>query len=295
MTNPVKQNIVALFGDDTEKLPPPTAIPIDHLFSASEQRAPATGTAIDLTGRPKILFLVGAGATGKTTFARWVGERAYQRSDDTYPVMVSVDPQSRDLALYFNDIHTPRKTGQEFVVEYLERLFTQLMRTKRSAIIDFGGGDSALLALIAGIPDLHEMLSQGGVEPVAMHFISTRSSDLVHLAALHRAGFTPTATALMLNVGRTNSKDIDTEFARVRAQPEYHDAIKRGAVEVLFPKLYAAAAIEARQVGFWAATNHAPGTEGMAPLNIFDHRKVAKWLDEMEGQMAPIASWLDLG
>lgn len=287
-----KENVVFLFGKEAEL--PPTPLEVDHLFAEEEQPA-SRETGIDLAGKPKLTFLIGAGSTGKTTYARWLGERSEQRDSDTQPIMVSVDPLKRDLAQYFPHTLQPKGTNPAIVVAYLEKLFMRLIDVKRSAVIDFGGGDTALMTLLAQTPGLHTMLQEGGVEPVALYFLSPRVSDLTPLVAVERAGFQPRATALMLNIGRTDpSRDVEDWFAHVRRQPGYLKAVERGAVEVWVPKLYAAKAIEDRQVGFWRATNNGPGAVSASPLGMFDHRKVSDWLGQMEACMQPIASWVDL-
>lgn len=292
MAKSVKENVVFLFGKEPDL--PPTPLDVDHLFTADERPA-SRETGIDLAGKAKVLFLIGPGAVGKTTFARWVGERSEQRDSDVAPVMVSVDPLKRDLAQYLPHTMQPRGTNPAVVITYLEKLFLRLLEVKRSAVIDFGGGDTALLALLAQTPGLHAMLEEGGVEPVALHFLSPRVSDLTPLMALEKAGFQPRATALVLNIGRTDvSLDAEQWFSHIRRQPAYRSAIERGAVEVWFPKLHAAKAIEDRQVGFWRATNNGPGAIAASPLGMFDHRRVSDWLGQMEECMQPIASWVDL-
>lgn len=292
MAKTIKENVVFLFGKEPDL--PPTPLPVDHLF-AGEDRPASREAGLDLAGKPKVIFLIGPGAVGKTTFARWLGERAEQRDGAMAPVLVSVDPLKRDLAQYFPGTRQPKGTNPAAVVTFLEGLFLRLLEVQRSAVIDFGGGDTALMALLAQTPGLHSMLEDGGVEPVALHFLSPRVSDLTPLVAVEKAGFRPRATALVLNIGRTDpSRDAEGWFEHIRRQPDYRKAIERGAVEVWFPKLNAAKAVEDRQVGFWAATNHAPGGVAGPPLGMFDHRRVSDWLGQMEECMLPIASWVDL-
>lgn len=288
----MKDNVVFLFGKEAEL--PPTPLDVDHLFAADGTPASHESGAIDLTGKPKVMFLIGEGATGKTTYARWLGERAEQRDGEIPPVLVSVDPRKRDLSQYHPATLQPAGNNAAIVVAYLEKLFLRLLEVKRSAVIDLGGGDTALLSLLAQTSGLHQMLEDGGIEPVAMYFLSPRVSDLTPLVAMERAGFKPRATALLLNIGRADSSDVEGLFSSLRRQPAYLAAVERGAVEVWFPKLHAAKAIEERQVGFWRALNNGPGGVAAAPLNIFDRRRVGDWLGKMDECMRPIASWVDL-
>lgn len=288
MAKSMKENVVFLFGKEAEL--PPTRLDVDHLF-VEEEKPASHGAGLDLAGKPKVLFLIGPGGSGKTTFARWLGERAAQRDNEVPPVLVTVDPVNRDLAAYHPDTLHPKGSN---TVTFLEKLFAQLLKVKRSAAIDFGGGDTSLTTLLAQTPGLHTMLEEGGVEPVALYFLSPRVNDLTPLMAMDRAGFHPRATALLLNTGKTDpSKTTEEWFSHIRRQPAYLKAVERGAVEVWFPKLFAAKAVEDRQIGFWAAINH--GTDGLgSPLGVFDHRRVSDWLGKMEDCVQPIASWIDL-
>lgn len=289
----IQDNVVSLFGKEPDL--PATPLDVDHLFAAEEQPASREASGLDLTGKPKVLFLIGLGGSGKTTFARWVGERAEQRDGDVAPVMVSVDPMKRDLARYLPGTIQPTGNSPAVVISYLEKLFLGLQEVKRSAVIDFGGGDTALLTLLSQTPGLHEMMEESGVEPVALHFLTPQVDHLTALAAVERAGFKPRATALLLNIGRTDdSRGVEEWFAHVRRQEAYTAAVARGVAEVWFPKLLAAKAIEDRQVGFWRATNNGPGGVDAAPLTIYDRRRVSGWLAKMETCMEPIASWVDL-
>lgn len=287
----LRDNVISLFGKETEL--PPTPLDIGHLFLEAEELA-SHEAGIDLSGKPKVVFLIGTGKVGKTTFARWVAERSKQRDVDPPPIVVSVDPGKRDLALYHSDTYQPTSNNPSVVVTYLQKMIVQLLKVKRSAVIDFGAGDTALLRLLTQIPDLHTMLEEGGVEPVALHFLSPQVDDLTTLMATERAGFRPRATALLRNIGRTDtSKSVAGWFAHISRQPGYLEAVGRGAVEVWFPKLHAADAIEVRRAGFWAAINHAADV-GSAPLDMIEHRQVSRWLGQMEECMLPIASWVDL-
>ena len=63
-----------------------------------------------------------------------------------------------------------------------------------SAILDFGGGGTALAKLIHEAPDLSSMMTTAGVAPVACYMIWLRVEDLASLDALEQAGFKPQAT-----------------------------------------------------------------------------------------------------
>ena len=68
-----------------------------------------------------------------------------------------------------------------------------------SALVDLGGGDTSLSRLLRTMPDLSVVMDKSPVAPVAVHVVGTDEHDLVPLAAMEEAGFTPKATAIVFN------------------------------------------------------------------------------------------------
>ncbi len=112
------------------------------------------------------------------------------------------------------------------------------------------------------------------------------------IRALQRAGFQPKATALILNLGRSDpTRDPEQEFKQLRRQPAYRAAIDAGAVEIWMPRLYAAKAIEDRRISFQqGVTGLMP--DGRMGLGPFDRSRTHHWLAAMESAFKPISSWL---
>jgi hypothetical protein len=88
------------------------------------------------------------------------------------------------------------------------------MKNQRSAVIDFGGGDTSLTRLITEVPDIVEMMQGAGVHPVALNLLSPRLGDLSALGTLEAAALKPKATAIIRNEGVT-----DPTLPRERAPP----------------------------------------------------------------------------
>jgi hypothetical protein len=261
-----------------------------HMLTAAEaQERPARGFA--LTGKAKAIMAIGLGATGKTTLLRWLCERALERSDDDL-ALATVDPVNRELGHYFPAAMAPPTQDPAQVTVWLEQLLAMIMEGRRSVALDFGGGDTTLARILTEVPDLQQMMESAGVEPVALYPLTPRSSDLTPLAAMTQAGFTPKATALILNEGRADStRPPLQEFGHIRRHSVYKLAIARGAVEIWMPRLYAAKAIEDRRIGFRQAVN-GEMLEGGLGLGPFDRSRTRHWLTAMEDAFAPIASWL---
>lgn len=279
---------------DEEELPvgmPPSSAP-------SAVEAPAA-SAVDLGGRPKIWFAIGRGGSGKTTLLRWAAETCIGRGAS--PIVVAADPQNRSLKNYM-DVHEPPTNDAAATARWLESLLRHAMGEtpsdeKVSALVDLGGGDTALHKLLSSVPTLATDLEDGGVAPVAVYTLGPRVDDLSALASFEALGFKPAATVLVRNEGLADpTVPREDAFARVLRHSAYRAAVDRGATAVWMPALAPndlVQEIEGKRISFAQARDAtSPAGRGVAPLAPFDRSRVRKWIDAMAREMAPIASWL---
>ena len=91
-----------VFGSSYARVTPD--FPIRTL--ASKPKAEETVVeGVDLSGKPKIIFLAGRGKTGKTTAIRWMSERALAAGRPL--LMGDVDPGNISFGTYFQGVHEP--------------------------------------------------------------------------------------------------------------------------------------------------------------------------------------------
>jgi hypothetical protein len=252
----------------------------------------ASINAIDLSGQPKVIMAIGLGATGKTTFLRWVAERALEGQKAV--VFAAVDPENRELPDYFEGVQQPPSYDPTAVSKWVEQFLMWAMKNKRTAVVDFGGGDTSLVRLVSEVPDLHEMMEGSGVHPVAVYLLSDRLGDLSPLGTLEGAGFKPKATALVCNEGAADpTLARERSFARTMRHPDYEAAIARGAIPIWMPRLFSAKEVEDRRLTYAQARDGImPEGRRGAAMNPFDQSRVRVWLNQMTAAFAPIASWL---
>src|SRR5262245_39385990 len=153
--------------------------------------------AIDLAGRRTAWFLNGRGRIGKTTFARWL--HGIVEKQGGAAIVAACDPGNRTLRRFLNGVAEPPTTDPIETRDWLWSLLHAAMTGGHSAIIDLGGGNSSLASLLEETPSLAEVLSEGGLEPVAIYLLGTDPDDLTVLAMNERLGFRPRATAIILN------------------------------------------------------------------------------------------------
>lgn len=283
MTNAktVKDNIVQLFSESDEVLP---ETPLMIAPAAPWDPVSATGlTAVDLTGKPRIIMTFGAGRSGKSTLLRWCVERAQRTRSDEGLVLATADARRPTLKRFFPGAMMPGTP--DGAMAWLEKLLSKLVETRKTAAIDFGA-DMSLVPLLAQLPNLHQVISDAGVEAVALYLLTPRSGDLTVLDGMEKVGFRPVATALILNMGTMMQADAEAEFAQIRRHSAYKAAIERGAVEIWMPRLWAARAVEDRGISFHVAT------EAESGIALFDRSRVFHWLNQMDQAFAPIGSWL---
>ena len=266
-------------------LPPPSMV---------ETAAPPKASAIDLTDKPKLWLAIGPGRSGKTMLLRWAAEMCVSRG--AAPIMVAADPQNRSLKNYM-EVHEPPTNDATATSRWLELLLRHAMDEKASAMVDLGGGDTALHKLLAGVPTLASDLEEAGVAPVAVYTLGPRVDDLASLGSFEALGFQPAATVIVCNEGLADpTVDREDAFTRVLRHSAYRKAVDRGATTVWMPGLVPAELvqeIEAKRISFAHARDAiSPPGRKVVPLAPFDRSRVRKWLEAMAHEMAPIASWL---
>jgi hypothetical protein len=257
-------------------LPLPLPMGVAGAMVATEAAPPA----IDLAGKSKCWFFIGRGRIGKTTHVRYVGETIGQRGASA--IIAAADPVNRSLRAFLDDVAEPHSTDPKEVERWLIGLLQHIVDEKMNGLIDLGGGDTSLSGALLQMPDLVSIMTEGGVEPVAIHIVGTDPHDLTPLAMTEARGFAPRATAIIMNEAHGRR---DGDFDHVMAHPAFRAAMDRGAVKLFMPCLTpdTARIIDA---------NHWRYHDVKGKLGAFGTSSVQTWLRRMGEDMAPIASWI---
>src|SRR4051794_33871753 len=131
-------------GDPLENVPEIKLGP-----SADETRtAIVTPTpSVDLTDKPKVWFMLGNGGVGKTTYARWLIARMSEQGRSA--TLAALDPGSRALSAWFDDIEQPPSRDSGRTEKWLGDFLDFVMTEKMPAILDFGAaGEVSLRSVV---------------------------------------------------------------------------------------------------------------------------------------------------
>ena len=256
--------------------PPVKLMPVVRPSAASVDRPPG----VDLSGRRKVLFFIGRGRVGKTHLLRWAAETAAERGGDF--IVSAADPTNRALVNYLDDVAQPPTTDPVEVRDWLLSLLQHAMSQNTSLMIDLGGGDTSLTELLRVLPNLTELMEEGGLEPVALHLVGTDAHDLHALATTEQMGFRPKATAIVLNEVYARGGQR-YRFDDVTSHPVYQAAINRGAVPIWMPALI-------EEVARYCARDGGQFLE-LPRSKPFFAQALKNWLGAMSAEFSSIATW----
>jgi hypothetical protein len=244
-------------------------------------------TGIDLSEKPKLIFVIGRGKTGKTTFLRWVAENALDQNR-TF-LMADIDPTNASFSSYFPDVSRPDVHDPVEVRSWVQRFIGYAVENKTTAVIDLGGGDTALRSLLAEMPSMLADVEAAGLAVVAYYMCGPQPDDLAPLVTLASHGFAPKTRALIFNEGVADAGQPRLQaFAEILTHPVVQEEIKAGTLALWMPRLFAASVVENSRASFAQARDG----DASRPINMFDRSRVKSWLTTMERRFSGVASWM---
>jgi hypothetical protein len=242
---------------------------------------------IDLSDKPKLVFVIGRGKTGKTTFLRWVAETALDQ--DRAFLMADIDPTNASFSSYFPDVSRPDGHDPIEVRNWVQRFIAYAVENKTTAVIDLGGGDTALRSLLSEMPTLLAEVEAAGLAVVAYYMCGPQPDDLAPLVTMTSHGFAPKARALIFNEGVADAGQPRAQaFAEILAHSVVQQETQAGTLSLWMPRLYAAATVENNRASFAQARDG----DTSRPINMFDKARVKTWLTAMDQRFSGVASWM---
>ncbi len=236
--------------------------------------------ATTLTRRPVLIVAVGRQRVGKTTLLNVLVE-TYRRLGAEIDVWnADLHNRTHTLSLFHKDaLEPPAGTSVEDQRSWIEERLQEQVRRHRDAVLDVGGGVTALNTLIEEVR-LVDMLGRRGIEIVLLYVLGNERADLDYLERFAEDGlFVPTATLLVFNAGLlTGGRSAASAFSATARHPAVLKALNAGAQIMQMPSLGCMAAVTDRGMSFedFAAGKQA---EGHPESSFFDQERVWLWLN----------------
>lgn len=233
------------------------------------------------TATPRMIVAVGRQRVGKTTLLNAVAEIYRGLGADLDVWNADLHNRSHTLSLFHPDaLEPPAAAGLQDQRKWIEDRVRDQVQHRRDAVLDVGGGVTALNALIEEVK-LVRSLERRGVTPVLLYVLGSERADLDYLERFTQdQSFLPPATVIVLNGGLvTNGRSTRMAFAPLIEHQVVVKAINRGARIVEMPALGCLAEVIDRGLSF---RDFADGkqADGHAETSFFDQERVWLWLNE---------------
>jgi hypothetical protein len=243
----------------------------------------------DTSPAPVLAVGLGRGFGGRSTGLAELVWRA--RNQGRSVIVADGDARSKTLAGIFPDATFPPTEELPDIKAWLNTVLNSMVKEKRSAVLDLGGGDRVLMEYGRDLR-LVEFCSRRGIEPLALYFLGPEEEDLKHVLAIWEAGyFRPKRTLLVLNEGVIREgRTVAGAFEKTLAHPGFEKMVQAGAVPILMQRLACMDLVKTNGAGFYAAASG----EGDKPLDPVEEFQVQDWIEDLEGkrQKAGAVAWL---
>ena len=148
-----------------------------------------------------IVFVVGRQRVGKTVFLNVLAQYAREHGADFEIWDADISNASNNLSALHPEAKSPPSRDPDQAKAWLERQINQLMEDPVDAMVDVGGGETALTRVIAELP-LADSLEEQGIRVVVVHMVGPDAADLDYLDSFEDGGlFAAPATLVVQNAG----------------------------------------------------------------------------------------------
>jgi hypothetical protein len=251
-----------------------------------DNTAVASATPSQPVTSPVLVVGLGRGGSGKSTMLAELVWRAQSQGRDV--IVADGDPRSQTLAGLFPEATVPASEELPDIKEFLADLLNRMVKEKRSAVLDLGGGDRALLEFGRDLR-LVEFCERRGIAPLALYCLGPEREDLSHVMTIYDGGhFKPKRMLLILNEGVIRAgQHVAGAFEATLSDPRLAKLVKDGAPPILLTRLASMAKVKGATGGFYAEL----GSGSLDPVEDF---MLEDWLANLESKRhaAGVTGWL---
>jgi hypothetical protein len=258
---------------------------------ASENAVEAGGA---VERKPVVVVGFGRGASGKSTVLSEIAYRALNKGRDV--LVADFDAQSKSLRGIFPDAIVPESDDLPVVKSTFSRMLNRVGKEKKSAVVDFGGGDQFMKEMGKDLK-LVEFCEKRGIQPLAVYVLSPDVENLRHCLSVFESGhFLPKHAIVVLNEGAIRvGKTTAGAFEATMKDPGFQKMVQSGVRPLVLNRLPCMDMVKGTEEtpgpnDFYAAASG----EGENPLDMVESFMVETWLAEYEDKRLKlgIADWL---
>ncbi|MBS1060464.1 FAD-binding oxidoreductase [Gluconobacter sp. Dm-44] len=226
--------------------------------------------------KPVIFTIIGRQRVGKTTLLNALAQTVHDQGGT--PEIWNTDLLNRSHSISnFHDADSPAAGDTKRQRKWLEEKIQSLMESRHDAILDIGGGWTALHELI-NTESLSRALDMMGITLSVVFLIGHERADLDYLEDLQKKKkFSPRNSAIIINEGLIPpSLDQDDVVDVVSHHPAVEEAMENGADIFMYPAAEPMKDVCDRGMTFSA---YAAGEqkEGFPTSSIFDRLAMDRW------------------
>ena len=203
---------------------------------------------------------------------------------------VAADLGARLLPRFVANVEQPRSSDPvevaQFVTDWFEWWKDAEGDRPRLGYCDTGGNNTAAQAVVLRRPGVWASIEESGASMVNAYCLTPRVADLALPVSFEAARHRPAAVMLVLNTAK-GERGL-ASFDELRGQEGYRAMLKRGAVEIVLPRLdeRVAQEVEGSFLPFgMAAAGRAP--KGARALDEVDATVVGEWLADLRAALGP--------
>lgn len=195
--------------------------------------------------------------------------------------ILNADTQNKTHTLsgFHKNVLSPETSNLAEQQEWIEHQITRLIKEKRDAILDVGGGKTAMQDLIVSF-DLSGFARKVGMQLTVAYVIGPEPADLDYYTELSKtANFKPEACLIIFNEALVyGGRDPKKSFTAILKEPVILKAIEEGAELSFMPALPCMKDITDRKQLFKDYADGKP-VSGFLESSPFDQMRTETWLN----------------
>ena len=228
---------------------------------------------------PILCTAIGRQRVGKTALLNTLAQ-VYRDAGAEFDVWnLDMMNESHSMSNFHPGAISPPSAALEDQQTWLQNCIREQVRSQRDAVLDVGGGWTALHKLVDQTR-LVDVLGRRGINLTVAYLLGPETADLDYLAQFQRKGnFLPPQTLLVLNEGLVSGgRAPQVAFQPTLEHPVVKRAIDQGARVVFMPALGCLSAVTDRKMSYrdFADDKQVPG---FLETSFFDQELVALWLE----------------